>query len=511
MNSYKYTVRDYIAALLVTVFVLLTGIPSLTTGVPEWGDDFAAYINEGIAIAEGDFHELTIKNYTMHPSTYSAEASDDGLVYVWGYPLFLAGIYKMVGFDRVDYSTVIYYKIPSLLALSLLGGVQVLFYRRRFPLAVSAALSLLLCFNGGLFEGLNGLYSDITFLFFGSLTLLLAELYPERTEDKKWPLFAALYGIVLWLTHEIRLNGMTICAVAILGHAIFIIKNRKKFGIRKIIGHVAPYAVFAVLTLVSEHLWLAPATSNMSDVGKASADIMAVNIIYYGEMICGYLGSLFGFKITVLGVVFVLFIILGIIFKGIRENLHLTVLLFGTLIVLVMLPYEQGIRYIYNILPLLLMFASYGLGELWKSVRNTYKNLPERQLRIAGIVLLVLMLVLPVFGQVKVAAHNISHKGEIESGNVYDAEAVDMYNYIQANLPEDCMIAFGKPRALYLNTNRMAFRTGFNGHRIYEADYYLEYLIPNGEFDWEEGEASITPMEMIYENESFRLYKVTAE
>ena len=131
MNSYKYTVRDYIAALLVTVFVLLTGIPSLTTGVPEWGDDFAAYINEGIAIAEGDFHELTIKNYTMHPSTYSAEASDDGLVYVWGYPLFLAGIYKMVGFDRVDYSTVIYYKIPSLLALSLLGGVQVLFYRRK--------------------------------------------------------------------------------------------------------------------------------------------------------------------------------------------------------------------------------------------------------------------------------------------------------------------------------------------------------------------------------------------
>jgi hypothetical protein len=224
----------------------------------------------------------------------------------------------------------------------------------------------------------------------------------------------------------------------------------------------------------------------MSDVGKASADIMAVNIVYYSEMIGSYLGSLFGFKVMVLGIIMVLFIILGILFKGIKENLHLTLLLLGTLIVDVMLPYEQGIRYIYNILPLLLLFGSYGLAEIWKSVCNSVKKLPRKELRIVGLVLLALMLVLPVF----------------------DPQAIDMYNYIQANVPEDCTIAFGKPRALYLNTDRMAFRTGFNGHRIYEADYYLEYLISDSEFDYEAGEASITPMEPIYENESFRLYRV---
>lgn len=510
MDRYRYTIRDYVAALLVTVFVLIIGIPSVTAGVPEWGDDFAAYINEGIAIADGDFHGLTVRNYTMHPSDLSAEASEDGLVYVWGYPLFLAGIYKIVGFDRVDYSTVAYYKIPSLLSLALLGGVLVLFFRRRFPLVVSAALALLLCFSSEFFYSINILYSDLTFLFFSMLTLLVAEIYPEHADGKKWPLYSVLYGIVLWLTHEIRLNGMTVCAVAILGHAIFVFKNFKGIGRKKIINHIVPYVVFAILTLATEHLWLAPATSNMSDVGRASADIMAVNIIYYGEMICGYLGSLFGFKLNALGVVAVLFIVLGILFKGIKENLHLTLLLLGTLVVDVMLPYEQGIRYIYNILPLLLLFASYGLGEIWRSVRNSVKKLPLKQLRIAGIALLILMLVLPVIDQMKVVVYNLGHREEVLSGDVYDEQAVDMYNYIQANLPTDCTIAFGKPRALYLNTNRMAFRTGFNGHRIYEADYYLEYLIPNSEFDWEEGEASITPMELIYENESFRLYQVTA-
>jgi len=508
MQKYRYTIKDRIAALLVSAFILITGMLSVTVGVPEWGDDFAAYMNEGIAIAEGDFHELTVMNYTMHPSQLSDEASEEGLVYVWGYPLLLAGIYRIVGFDRVDYSTVIFYKIPSMVSLALLGGVLVLFYRRRFPLAVSVTLSVLLCFSGELFTAIDGLYSDLTFLFFSMLTLFLAEVFPEKTDEKRWGITAVFYGIVLWMTHEIRLNGMTVCAVAILGHSLFVFKNRKHIRKNLYWHHIIPYGIFALLTIITEHLWLAPATSNMSDVGKASADIMAVNIVYYSEMIGSYLGSLFGFKVMVLGIIMVLFIILGILFKGIKENLHLTLLLLGTLIVDVMLPYEQGIRYIYNILPLLLLFGSYGLAEIWKSVCNSVKKLPRKELRIVGLVLLALMLVLPVFNQMKIVANNMNHRGEVDQKDVYDPQAIDMYNYIQANVPEDCTIAFGKPRALYLNTDRMAFRTGFNGHRIYEADYYLEYLISDSEFDYEAGEASITPMEPIYENESFRLYRV---
>lgn len=60
------------------------------------------------------------------------EATDGKLVYVWGYPLMLAGVYKIVGFDRVNYSSIIWYKIPLLLSLAFTGGALTLFFRRRF-------------------------------------------------------------------------------------------------------------------------------------------------------------------------------------------------------------------------------------------------------------------------------------------------------------------------------------------------------------------------------------------
>ena len=97
MNTFRFTKQDWLAALFVTLFVLFIGAATLTKGVPDWGDDFAAYMSEGMAIADGEFHEQTVRNYTMHPSPLTLEASEDGLVYVWGYPLMLSGIYKLTG------------------------------------------------------------------------------------------------------------------------------------------------------------------------------------------------------------------------------------------------------------------------------------------------------------------------------------------------------------------------------------------------------------------------------
>ena len=50
-----------------------------------------------------------------------------------------------------------------------------------------------------------------------------------------------------------------------------------------------------------------------------------------------------------------------------------------------------------------------------------------------------------------------------------------MYRFIQEELLEDAVIAFGKPRALYLNTGRTSFKVGVNGHETGEADYYLRH------------------------------------
>ena len=108
--------RDLLIALaLALAVVLLTG--TILDCQHNWGDDFAAYLLEGTALAEGRFDEQVSLNYALHnrldPKTdYGREH-----VYVWGYPLLLAVVCSAVGYDRTDYSSIVFYKLPNLLFL----------------------------------------------------------------------------------------------------------------------------------------------------------------------------------------------------------------------------------------------------------------------------------------------------------------------------------------------------------------------------------------------------------
>ena len=128
----EYTRRDWVIAGLLTIFILMLVGMQLTPGLPIWAGDAAAYLSEGIAISNGTLEQQTAINYIMHPSPLPEEVHESRLVYVWGYPLLLSLVHRMVGFDMVNYSSIIFYKLPSLLAFSLMAGVLFLFYRRFF-------------------------------------------------------------------------------------------------------------------------------------------------------------------------------------------------------------------------------------------------------------------------------------------------------------------------------------------------------------------------------------------
>ena len=519
MTDFRYSGTDGICALFITLLVLLLGAATLTCGLPYWGDDSAAYISEGIAIADGTFRKQAELNYIMHPADLSDEADPEGLVYVWGYPLMLAGVYKAVGFDRMTYSSVLWYKLPLLLSLSLTGGALFLFYRRRFSAGLSAVLAIILCFSTNIVKHLNYLYADIPFLFFSVLTLLSTELYSARAsrsrsmtkrEKAGTAIAACLYGAVMWYTHELRLNGMTVCIIAALGHGLFLWKMRNRIRGKDLWLHCLPYVVMAALLLVSEHVFLAPATPNISDVGKAGPDVLRSNIETYWNMIFNYLNRLSKLKIPYTGYVFIAACVLGILRNGFAGNLHLLLLLAGTLAVDLMLPYTQGLRYIYNILPLLLMFTAYGLQAVGKLFRRILP-LPGKLTMCIKICAAALVLYLPLHDAAVTGLQNLRNWGVVKADDVYAEDAVEMYRYIREHVPEDGTIAFGKPRSLYLNTERVCIRTGYNGHKISDAGYYLEYHTNNPQFTVEKEEAEATPKEKLYGNDTFTLYQVKHE
>ena len=507
-----YTKTDWLFALAATLIVLLFGSFSITKGIYPWGDDCAAYMSEGIAIAEGKLPEQAQMNLFYHPTDIPQEAFESGsLVYVWGYPLLLSVVYKLVGFG-VD--KVIFYKIPLLLSLALTAGALVLLFRKRLSIQFSFLLAVIFCMSSYMFSALNQLYSDLPFVFFCILTMLLMEIICDLEEKGRSNLvISVIYGIVLWFTYETRLSGAAVCALALAEQIIILFPLIKKSVNRRvmIIKHIIPYVLFGLLILVSERLWLMPATANYSDF---SVQIDKSALFQY------YLGLIYKYFKIIAGegnILFVLFL-LGMIFTGFKKkNLYFTLLLVGTIIVNSNLPYVQGPRYIYNILPFVLLYAAYGIilvSDLIKKLskkieanirKDSVKNLSAVISKFCKVLIIIIsaaVLVNVCSYAARNAYNNTIHCGETKKEDAYSPYAIEVYKFISEKTDADSVICFEKPRMLYLNTGRKSFRYGFNGHNLSEADYYLKFKSGfTGEL-----EVDIPDSEIVLENEMFVLY-----
>lgn len=503
MTKTRYTRRDWLIAGALCLLALAAALAHLTTGLPHWGDDHSAYIAEAISIVDGRFGEQNALNAFMHPSALPEEARGQDLVYVWGYPLLLAPVYRAVGFDRVDYSTIICYKIPSALCLGLMAGVLYLFFRRRFGAWASAALALILYAQDELYLGVNMLYPDVPFMFFCALLMLLMEIFLAHVRERGWSvLCGALYGAALWYTREVRLNGAAVGFAMLLGHALALLTGRIKWNRREWWRHLLPYALALALTLVTERLWLSPATGNLSDVGRAPLRAIWRNVVGTAQCLFEFADSLSGARLILPGALLAVCAVIGMATGGFRENFHLTALLIGTIAVVCLMPYFQGMRYLYCVEPLLLLYAGLGIRWLWRRFPAGKK----RAVRLAATALAAALMLLSLTYTALGAARAFAQRDARDYTDVYSVDAVDMYRYIQENLPEDTVIAFNKPRALYLNTGRVCFRETVNGHVITEGDYFLHFKPSlNSEDVMARSAALLTPA---YENEYFVLFRV---
>jgi len=505
-----YKKKDWIIAIALAVVVLLTAGARLSYGMPDWGDDFAGYILEGIAIAEGTLEEQARENYVMHAAPFSSEVTEDGLVYVWGFPLLLSFVYRLAGFEAMNGGGLLLYKLPSLICFALTAAVLYLFYRRYLKAAPAAVLCLIFAVSGNLIEAIDLLNVDIPFLFFVFLTLLVTQALISAQNDaeagkRPW-ILAVLLGLSMWMTCETRLNGFTVVGVAALQLLIALIKRKSKPGAGLIVLNLLPYAVFMLLKLVSEAI-LAPATQNVSDVGRLQLSDLTANIWYYYYITVSYLKSLTGGIIPYLWPLLCILLAVGLFKEGFKlRMLPLTALFAGTYAILFTLPYTQGLRYLFYVLPIMLMFMAFGAVHIFTWVFSMPKIKPLG--KYAATVLALVLLTAAYLPAVKAGAYNVQSFGQCARSDVYSPQAMDIYRYIGENVEDDEIIAFVKPRALHLNTGKAAFMLGVNGHELEDADYYLFSSEINNALELEVHEAISQSAEPVYANEVFELYKL---
>jgi len=500
-----------ITAAVLLVLVLILGAGLLNRG-HEWGDDFAAYMLQARAIANGTMDEQSSINRVIHASRmdFSNEGVPDQVTYVWGYSLVLSVLYRIFGFDFQN-GIPLLYKLPNLIAYALFIAAVFLFYRRRFSYAPSLFLSLLLALNFEMIREVNSLMTDVFCLALSMVALLLMEMFLEDGGEKRKVILGTVLGAVLWYNYEVRLNGVTVILVVLMGHAIHLL--RKRFGAGKKWVHAVPYAVLLVLLLVSAFA-LPAATSNSSHIARGSRAQMFYNIGFYMDMVSNWFHQMIPaaipFKQGVLWGIYAL-IAIGIIGAGLYSNLHLTTLMVGTFGVLVLLPYVQTLRYAFNALPLLLLFAGYGMQQLCGILGRRITGTAKKALSFTGYAVMVIVVCGMFAHMSEQIALNQELGGENYRFGAYSDDALDIYAYIREQTEEEVKIACSKPRALMLNTDRLSYVPGINGNLYKDMDYLLAFErdMPYddvAESVWPELWEELTP---VYANDTFTLYKLS--
>jgi hypothetical protein len=481
------------------VVVLLSTLlsTSLLSRGHVWWDDFASYIMQAQSLLHGDTAEFVQRNtFTIQESSYPIGP----IAYPWGYPVLLA--------------PVLYFFGVKVLALKLVNTLTyvlflILFYklaRLRLTENWSLLLTALLAFNPTLLFAHDYILSDIPFLLFSTLSLFLIDWWLSNPDGRVAVVRQCigtrgqyrnhlLIGVVVFAAFSIRTNGILL----LVPLAIAQISQLGFQGFRKNwLTVLLPYFVFALFACMLTFILPGGQESYFTHFSMFTLERFIGNLVYYLKLPAAL------FDYIPLGIVFFIFtVILFFIGAGATwcKNLHLLAYIILTLLLFMLWPETQGIRFIFPILPLFILIAAQ--GAIWLGGKISQPVFVKAAF---GIWLAVSIL---SFGVSAWSGWTNIQSGR-EINGPFDSISSDMFEFIRKQTPPDSVIIFFKPRAMHLFTDRDSFMTE-NCEGLTKGDYLVihEKQGSNGQLTQQAAEACGVPLESIFNNKRFTVYKIS--
>lgn len=516
MPHNNFSKENYLIALFLGLLAFGVCALQISDG-HNWRGDFAAYISQAIAITQGSVDEYVAQNALMMDKSDWVVGPHSA---PWGFPLMLAPIYKIFGFNLWAF------KCLTMALYALFVSIFYLFCIKRLPKIYAIFATLFFALNPHLtLFSASEIVCDIPFLLVSFIALvILAKLFGESPTNNG--IFIAIIGeIFLLFATLIRFNGIIILCALLAMHGILALKRifPSSFKIRAFSFissvespyswriHAIPYIIFALgFALISFALSSGTSGYMREFEGVSIAQSIIKNLHNYG-VLC--FGAFFGNSIALFALCIPL-ILLGIATNP-RDSMHdstiscdlsdstisaesLFFIIFwlGFFAHLVLWPPLQSLRYAYPLLPFMVFFGVCGLKRLCG-----FK-------RILGRIMALLCVVILINNALLTLRQFLIIHSDTSVDNAYSANARDLYRFIRANTPKDALIISFRPRVIHLNTERWGFATN-NIERIKEADFVLWsegydfYKMPSVE-----SSAFQQKTEMIYQNAQFKLFRV---
>ena len=133
------------------------------------------------------------------------------------------------------------------------------------------------------------------------------------------------------------------------------------------------------------------------------------------------------------------------------EDFHSLTYVGLTLLLLILWPERQGLRYMYPLLPFLIYFGYRGMQTTALALAERYRRGGERLTRAVWVVVVALF----IAASFDIARANVAHQRVPEDGP-FDPVSTELFEWIRTRTPAESVVAFYKPRAMSVMTGRHA-------------------------------------------------------
>jgi hypothetical protein len=505
----------------ILVLAVLLGLTSLLlsavieNGHP-WGDDFAAYIMQGQSLVRGNPSAFLVAN------RFTIEQSSDligPIAYPWGFPLLLAPIYAFFGMSLVAFKTL---NIVCYLAFLVLLWFA-------WPQCYSGLSRLvfvsLFAWNPNFQEFMNQVLSDIPFLLFSTLSIILIR---RVAVERRWLISEIgdhfLLGLVIAAAYFIRTNGLLLVITLALTQFITVVRNAlsvldrtsdRLAQLRSFLPRVLhtkpsnlwlptlPYVSFALAVVLWRALLPEGESSYLWQFKTLSLSLILEHIHYYIDSPTHLLNGL-PHRDILYGATIPLAI--GGMFQ--RRASDFPMIFYGalTLLLFVLWPPLQGVRFLFPILPFYTYFVLIGLERSGATTMQRWR-VPWRLVRLSPA-----FLVLFYFVRISVAnaTMNWTEQRPILPGP-YLPTSQQVFSFIGTSTEPESIIVFFKPRAMRLFTERPSIMIK-EADKIIRGDYLCVYLREDAynqvTLDDVGGLLEKGKLTPVYQNADFRVYRI---
>ncbi len=466
---------------IIVVCSLLLQLALLTQG-HNWGGDFSAYIMQAMSVVDGNVDDFVLRNrFAMQMSSEAVGP----VTYPWGFPLLLAPVYALAGLDVqvFKYLLVLVYQL-FLLVLWFGFADRLTRYERLALLAVFA-------FNPFLLKFANHILSDIPFLLCSTAALLMV----DQLRQGRWSAAAVRVGVITGLLMAsatlMRTQGILLVPVFMLA----VLLPQPQWRVLW-----SGLASAGIMVLLSWWLLSDGTSSYVEQAAATGVQTVLDNTVYYAVLMREFFTVSGRFEWLGLSVYLMTLpcVALGIWVERARSWLF-TVYALLTLALLLVWPYQQGLRFLFPLLPLYVYWGLVGLR--W---------LTQRFLLAAWFVPSILAALVLMFSSASTvsAAMNLIRGQPVPEGP-YTALAQEMFAFVGQQTHADDVMVFRKPRVMRLMTGRDAlmYRTADD---IRYGDYVIIDRLNQGD-QLEEAEVQTLIAQgllmAVFTNEQFDVYR----